>query len=168
LTACRDREIVDKAAVFLQGGDGMATRADLQPLINWCKKPPPADAPNLKRVVDAQLVKSDDDFRYFEGSWLGFLRYRGGRSGFLKGDGFVGVLTSDPYYTEKAPTHAVMLIALGDDDVWASVEGPFVPPELEEDVSLDVFEADPPTGWIGANLAASPNLWLWLSAGQRL
>lgn len=132
----------------------MATRTDFEALIDWCTQPHPTDHPRLKRVVHASLTKYDGEGNV-ESQWEGVIRYAAARTRFFSGD-FSGGLVS----LYNSSHVAVTFIALGDDNVWAGIQGPYVPPELAEDASLDLFANDG-AGLIGAILP-SPHTYLLL------
>ena len=101
----------------------MATRTDFEALIDWCTQPHPDGPSRLKRVVHASLTKYDGEGNV-ESQWEGVLRYAAAPTRFFSGD-FSGGLVSLLYNSSHV---AVTFIALGDDNVWAGIQGPYVPP----------------------------------------
>jgi hypothetical protein len=143
----------------------MATIEDFQWFIDWCDgRPAPSDGPNLVHVLQTQVVTTTDERGViFVEDWVGQIRHRGGQSR-SPGGVFAGVLAPVPspnvFYPQRNEplNYALLIIDFVDDEARARLEGPFVPPELQDDLSIDVFENE----YFAARLGGSLTMFMWL------
>jgi hypothetical protein len=118
-------------------GVPVATRADFEPLIDWCSQP--SDFPELKRAVTVHLARLDSDDQA-TGYWGDHIDYGPFESRFINADfyGHVHYLTQvhfgPPHLRLWGPV--LMFITLSDTEVWVGLRGSRIEPAWSDGVPI--------------------------------